>query len=197
MSKRFFDIIFSIVALAILMPAFLVVMLLIGIISGPPVFFRQSRVGKGGRAFTLYKFRSMTNAEGPSTSSFPLGNRARVTSVGRVLRKYKIDEWPQLFNVLRGDMSIVGPRPEVEEWTSAYPERWAVVLGVKPGITDPASIQYLKEEDILADVHNPVKRYREFILPDKLSIYEEYIRTYSLAGDLRIILRTVTSLLRI
>jgi lipopolysaccharide/colanic/teichoic acid biosynthesis glycosyltransferase len=197
MATRIFDIIISLAGIVILLPALVAVILLIGLTSGSPIFFRQTRVGKGGRTFILFKFRSMVHSPRARTESFAPGRRDRITSVGRILRTYKIDEWPQLFNVLKGDMSIVGPRPEVEEWTRAYPERWEAILRVKPGITDPASIYYLKEEDMLSRAQDPVKRYRDAILPSKLAIYEEYIRSRSFLGDIKVIMRTLTSVLKI
>ncbi len=120
----------------------------------------------------------------------------RITPIGRWLRKTKLDELPQFWNVLRGEMSLVGPRPEVPRWTEVYPERWEVVLSVRPGITDPASIEYRHEEALLAAAEDPERTYREAILPRKLEIAERYVRTRTFAGDLGVLLRTATSIFR-
>jgi lipopolysaccharide/colanic/teichoic acid biosynthesis glycosyltransferase len=114
-----------------------------------------------------------------------------VTRVGKLLRKTKLDEFPQLWNVLVGDMSLVGPRPEVRKWVEAYPDRWAKVLAVRPGITDPASIEFRNEEELLAAAPNPETYYRKVILPRKLDLYEEYVETRSFWGDVGILLKTV------
>lgn len=158
--------------------------------SGLPGFFRHQRAGCRGRYFSLLKFRSMTVRRGTEQGSFDVGSAARVTRVGAFLRKTKLDELPQLWNVLKGDMSLVGPRPEVEKWVAAYPERWAFVHQVRPGITDPASIAYRNEEEILAASSDPERMYREVILPRKLDLYEEYVRTRSFWGDVGILWRT-------
>jgi lipopolysaccharide/colanic/teichoic acid biosynthesis glycosyltransferase len=121
---------------------------------------------------------------------FDAGDTSRVTPVGRFLRKTKLDEFPQFFNVLKGDMSIVGPRPEIEKWVAVHPERWKVVHTVRPGITDPASITFRNEEEILAAAENPEECYQNVILPRKLDQYEEYVRSRSFVGDLKLILKT-------
>ncbi len=173
--------------------------------SGWPIFFRQQRVGRKGRNFTLLKFRTMTvkgrakeGEEGKSQDegTFDAGDTSRVTPIGRFLRKSKMDELPQLWNVVRGDMSLVGPRPEVRKWVDVYPDRWANVLTVRPGITDPASIQYRNEEEILAAASDPERTYRKEILPLKLNLYENYVRSRTFAGDIQIILETFKALFR-
>jgi len=128
--------------------------------------------------------------------SFDAGDRSRVTSVGRFLRRTKLDELPQLINVLIGEMSLVGPRPEVRQWVKVYPEKWKIVHQVKPGITDNASILFRDEEEILASSLSPEITYREVILPKKLSLYLEYVKTQSLAQDCRIIFKTILILIR-
>jgi lipopolysaccharide/colanic/teichoic acid biosynthesis glycosyltransferase len=133
----------------------------------------------------------MSIKKGAEKGSFDAGNSSRVTSVGRILRKTKMDELPQLFNVLMGNMSLVGPRPEVEKWTRVYPERWDRVLMVKPGITDNASIEFRDEEELLAESENPEETYRNFILPIKLKLYEQYVDSHSLKGDVEILIKTV------
>jgi lipopolysaccharide/colanic/teichoic acid biosynthesis glycosyltransferase len=131
-----------------------------------------------------------------SNGSFEAGDKSRVTNFGKILRKTKLDELPQLINVLLGDMSFVGPRPEVEKWVLAYPEQWAFVLTVKPGITDNAAILYRNEEELLAGASNPELYYKEIILPQKLNIYTEYVKNHSLMGDLQIIIMTIFTILR-
>jgi lipopolysaccharide/colanic/teichoic acid biosynthesis glycosyltransferase len=177
--------------LLLLLPVFLVVGVAIAWADGVPVVFRQVRVGRRGRDFVLVKFRTMRSVQGAERGSFEAGNVSRVTGFGRILRKSKLDELPQLWNVLKGDMSLVGPRPEVRKWVDAYPERWACVHTVRPGITDPASIVYRNEEEILAAAADPERCYREEILPRKLDLYDEYVRNRTFWGDVRILFRTV------
>ena len=188
--KRLFDFVMSLVGLVILFPVLLLVALAVALDSGWPVFFVQKRVGQGGTLFSMYKFRSMTVNREAALGSFDAGDFSRVTKVGRWLRKTKIDELPQLWNVLIGDMSIVGPRPEVQKWVSVYPERWKAVHTVRPGITDNASIEFRNEEDLLAASDVPETTYKEVILPQKLALYESYVRSHSFWGDIRIILKT-------
>ena len=159
--------------------------------AGRPVLFSQERVGHRGRPFKVLKFRTMEVLKDAERGLFEPGSRTRVTPFGRILRAYKIDELPQLWNVLKGEMSFVGPRPEIRKWVEAYPDRWRKVLSVKPGITDPASIVYRDEEEILAASSDPEKTYRDVILPHKLSLYENYVASRTFWGDLRIILATL------
>jgi len=180
--------------LIVLFPVFAVVAFMVYFSSPGPVFFRHQRVGRHGRDFTVFKFRTMMVSKGAETGAFEAGSRGRVTRVGRFLRKTKVDELPQLWNVLRGDMSLVGPRPEVRKWTEVYPERWALVHTVRPGITDPASIVFRNEEEILAGSLDPENTYRFEILPKKLEMYEEYVKNRSFAGDLKLIFRTLVAL---
>ena len=178
MSKRVFDILFSVTGLIITLPVTILIALIIFIDDRGPVFFMQERIGLNLRPFTLYKFRSMRINTGSSSGSFDAGDRSGVTRVGKVLRKTKLDELPQLFNVLKGDMSIVGPRPEVKQYVEVYPERWSIVCKVKPGITDNASIEFRNEEEILVKSQIPQKTYVEEILPRKLMFYEQYVRIH-------------------
>jgi lipopolysaccharide/colanic/teichoic acid biosynthesis glycosyltransferase len=194
--KRGMDLALSAVGLFFLLPSLGAISVAVWLSSGAPIFFRQRRVGRGGQAFALLKFRTMSVKAGAETGSFDAGNAQRVTSLGRVLRKSKLDELPQLWNVLKGDMSLVGPRPEVAKWVSVYPERWARVLSVRPGITDPASIRYRNEEQLLAASPDPERTYREEILPRKLDLYEEYVRTQSFWADIAIILKTLHVVVR-
>jgi len=160
------------------------------IFDGRPIFFRQARVGINGTDFILYKFRTMRVERGAASGTFDAGDSSRITKIGAFLRKTKLDELPQLWNVFKGDMSLVGPRPEVRKWVDAYPQRWAKVLTVKPGITDPASIYYRNEEELLARSDDPVACYRDQILPHKLDFYEEYVRTRTFWGDISLIVKT-------
>jgi lipopolysaccharide/colanic/teichoic acid biosynthesis glycosyltransferase len=138
----------------------------------------------------------MTISPGAEKGEFEPGNLSRITSFGRYLRKTKLDELPQLLNVLMGDMSLVGPRPEVKKWVAVYPERWAAIHKVRPGITDPASLIYRNEEALLAGSGEPEKVYREELLPQKLSLYEEYLRKRSFFMDFSIIMKTIFSVFR-
>jgi lipopolysaccharide/colanic/teichoic acid biosynthesis glycosyltransferase len=196
MTKRALDIAVAFAALVILSPVLLLAGIAVVTTSSGGVIFRQTRVGRHGVAFTLLKFRSMTTARADSTPGFTPGQTARVTKVGGFLRKTKLDELPQLWNVLVGDMSLVGPRPEVPEWTKVYPERWEVVLSVRPGITDPASIMFRDEEALLARAPDPTECYRNEILPRKLDLAAKYATNHTLLGDITIILRTALAIVR-
>ena len=189
--KRVFDLFLSIIGLLFLTPIFIFISLLVKLTDKGQVFYKQKRVGKNYKPFMLYKFRTMVTTDSLGDISFEPGNTPEITPVGKYLRKMKLDELPQLFNVLKGDMSIVGPRPEVEKWVAVYPEQWSKVLSVKPGITDNASILYRNEEMILASSDDPDKTYKEVILPAKLKCYEEYVKKNSLFGDLKLIFKTL------
>jgi lipopolysaccharide/colanic/teichoic acid biosynthesis glycosyltransferase len=189
MFKRAFDILFSTVGLILASPLYLVIAIVLVVADGFPVLFCQDRVGQHGRLFRIYKFRTMTVAK--ASNGFEPGQKSRVTSVGRMLRKTKLDELPQLWNVFVGDMSFVGPRPEVPDWVAAYPDRWAAVHTVRPGITDPAAIEYRNEEELLAAAQDAKLAYRDVILPRKLDMYEAYVRRRTFLGDLRILFQTI------
>lgn len=191
--KRLFDLIVSLTGLLILSPLFLIIGFAIKISDKGPVFFRQIRAGRNGRDFLIYKFRTMKKAPSHVEGNFNPGDRSRVTSVGKFLRRSKLDELPQLINVLKGDMSMVGPRPEIPRWVTVYPERWEKVLSVRPGITDNSSILFRDEESMLSQSENPEKTYREIILPKKLGLYEEYVDTHSFLGDIKLIFKTIIS----
>ncbi len=193
--KRTFDLICTSIGLVFISPLLLMSAAIILLLDGLPIFFRQHRMGLGGKTFLLYKFRTMKTLPEGLEGSFDAGNKTRVTHVGAFLRKTKLDELPQLWNVLKGDMSLVGPRPEVRKWVDAYPERWAKVLTVQPGITDPASIYYRNEEELLAQTDDPEAYYRDHVLPHKLDLYEEYVRTRSFLGDIRLIFKTIPTVL--
>lgn len=189
--KRSFDLVLSLIGLIILSPIMLGIALWIKLDSKGPVFYRGRRVGRFGRPFRIYKFRTMVvNAEsigGSSTSE----NDPRITRAGNILRRYKLDELPQLINVLIGDMSFVGPRPEVEEYTRLYNEKEQQILSVPPGITDYSSIKFRNLGLMLADSNDPDKYYRDVIRPIKNRLRLEYARNHSLWEDLKIILLTL------
>lgn len=186
--KRAFDITCGTVGLVLASPLLALIALLIIVTDGRPIFFIQDRIGIHGSRFPILKFRTMSVAN--DRPDFEPGQKARVTGVGRLLRKSKLDELPQLWNVIVGQMSLVGPRPEVPQWVQAYPERWARIHQIRPGITDPAAIVYRNEEEILAAADDPDEAYRTEILPRKLELYEQYVDSRSFVGDLRILLQT-------
>jgi lipopolysaccharide/colanic/teichoic acid biosynthesis glycosyltransferase len=196
MIKRLFDILFSIVMLLLLSPLLLSMVVIVALDSPGGVFFGQIRVGKSGRHFRLWKFRTMkVNAE--SSGQLTVGSRDnRITRAGFYLRKYKIDELPQLWNVLTGDMSIVGPRPEVPRYVAMYNEEQKQVLSILPGITDYASLLYFTENDLLAASSNPEETYIREIMPAKLELNLKYIREMSFLGDMKIVLLTARRILR-
>tara|TARA_R110002050_G_scaffold296359_1_gene456221 strand:+ start:15431 stop:16021 length:591 start_codon:yes stop_codon:yes gene_type:complete len=189
--KRLFDLTAALLGLLVLLPVLLVLALFIKLTTPGPVVFVQTRIGQGGREFRLLKFRSMRVRPKTSEGSFDAGDQSRITWLGRILRKTKLDELPQLVNVLRGEMSLVGPRPEVRKWTEVYPEQWAIVHRVKPGITDNASIEFRNEEAILARSSNPEETYRNEILPRKLELYIDYVKRASFQTDLKLIFQTL------
>src|SRR5271157_1157036 len=195
MAKRVFDLVIALLGLIVLLPVLAIVAVLVQWSSPGPAQFRQIRVGRGGRDFVLLKFRTMTVQSDSETGSFDPGDGSRVTKLGRFLRATKLDELPQLWNVIRGDMALVGPRPEVRKWVEVNPERWAIVHEVRPGITDPAAILYRDEETILAGAPDPERLYREQILPRKLDLYVEYVRTRTFWADLKILGQTAIAII--
>jgi lipopolysaccharide/colanic/teichoic acid biosynthesis glycosyltransferase len=194
--QRVFDLVTATIGGVVLIPVFAAVALLILVTSGRPVLFRQPRGGLYGRNFEMVKFRTMTVPSDPDGGSFNAGDTLRVTPIGRFLRRTKLDEIPQLWNVLKGDMSIVGPRPEVRKWIDAYPDAWSRVHRVRPGITDPASLVYRHEETLLGQSSDPESTYRDEILPHKLRLYEEYARNRTLLQDIGIVAQTIAALFR-
>ena len=196
MAKRLFDIAFALLALLLLGPLLLLVALWVRLDSPGPVFFRQQRVGRGGQLFDIVKFRTMRTGAEAMGPQITVGEDARITRAGAWLRRSKVDELPQFINVLRGDMSVVGPRPEVPRYVAQYPaDVRQAVLSVRPGITDLASIEFRDESALLARSQNPERTYVEQILPAKLRHAQQYVRTHSLWLDLRIIARTVLAVL--
>lgn len=196
MSKRVFDTAFASLGLLCLAPLLLLVALLIKLDSPGPVFFRQERIGRGFRPFRIFKFRTMVRDAPRQGGPITFGADPRVTTVGRVLRKTKIDELPQLINVLRGQMSFVGPRPEVRRYVELFREDYEDILRVLPGITDLASLKYRHEAEVLGHCANPEETYARQILPEKIKLAKEYVRQSSLCFDITLILRTLFSLLR-
>ena len=192
MAKRMFDAIAAALGLLLLAPVLLAVAIAVRLDSPGPVFFRQERVGRGGRTFRIHKFRTM-HVDAPSQGPpITVGVDPRITRVGHVLRGHRLDELPQLIDVLWGDMSLVGPRPEVPRYVEHYPpEMRAKVLSVRPGITDPASLEHLDEATLLASASDPEREYVQVILPRKLALQADYAARATLASDLKVIARTL------
>lgn len=190
MIKYIFDRFVSFIGLLLLWPILILIAVLIKVkMPGGPIIFKQKRVGKDGELFTMYKFRSMTMSH--NGSSVSVAGEARITPLGAVLRRYKLDELPELWNVFIGDMSFVGPRPDVPGYADKLQGEDRLILKLRPGITGPASLKYRNEEDILAKVDNPIRYNDEVIYPDKVRINLEYYKNHSLLGDLKYILQTI------
>jgi len=194
--KRIFDLFFSHLALLIFLPFFMVIALIIKLHDFGPVFYKAPRVGLNGKLFKMYKFRTMVvNADqigGSSTTS----SDSRITGIGRFLRKYKLDELPQLINVFIGNMSIVGPRPEVKHFTDLFTEEEKAILSVKPGITDFASVWNSDEGTILEGAEDPDKAYMELIWPEKKRLQLKYVREHSFWVDIKIVFLTLQAVVR-
>ena len=197
-SKRLIDVIGAAAGLLVASPLVIAAALAVKLSSPGPVVFEQQRLGRFGRPFAMYKFRTMRHAAIPTASAslVTAGGDPRITSVGRFLRRYKIDELPQLVNVLKGDMSLVGPRPEVERYARHFPSEYERILSVRPGITDLASLAFRNEEQILARSQEPERTYVAEVLPAKIGLYFRYLEERSLRTDLSILLRTLRSVLR-
>ncbi|MEF3254239.1 MAG: sugar transferase [Deferribacterales bacterium] len=194
--KRLLDIVISIIGLIVLLPFFIVIGVLIKVDSKGPILFRQIRVGKDFKPFFLYKFRTMIVG---ADKIGPLVTRdydPRITKIGRFLRKTKLDELPQLFNVLMGDMSVVGPRPEVEKYVEAKKDDYKFIITIKPGITDYAAIEFTDEEEILAKYENIDEGYIKEILPKKIELYKRYIKEVSFMVDMKIIAMTLYKIIK-
>jgi lipopolysaccharide/colanic/teichoic acid biosynthesis glycosyltransferase len=188
--KRLFDIVFALIMLLLLAPLFLVLACWVSFDSRGGVFFGQVRVGKDGKHFTLWKFRTM-KPQSEKGGQLTVGSSdVRITRAGYFLRKFKVDELPQLWNVVRGEMSVVGPRPEVPRYVAHYTENQRSVLSIRPGITDYASLHYFNESDLLAKSENPEATYLNEVLPAKLHLNLVYVQSHTFWGDLRIILLT-------
>lgn len=190
--KRMFDLAAAVAGLIALSPVLLAVAAVIKVLDPGPVLFIQTRVGLGSKPFKIFKFRTMrAESEGAQITA---DADARVTPLGRLLRKTKLDELPQLFNVLRGDMSVVGPRPEVPKYVGLFRDDYDLILSVRPGITDYAAIKYRDEEEVLGAYRDAEEGYVKKVLPDKIALYRRYLADAGFATDLRIILATVSKI---
>lgn len=194
--KRAFDIVSCTLAVLLLFPFGLIIALCIVCGSKGGVFYRQTRVGRNGKDFKLLKFRTMRPNADRQGLLITVGNDQRITRIGGFLRKYKIDELPQLLNIIKGDMSVVGPRPEVRRYVELYDERQRRVLTVRPGLTDYASLQYISESELLAKSDDPEKTYIEEIMPAKLELNLQYIDNQSLKEDFKLIFQTLFSIFK-
>jgi lipopolysaccharide/colanic/teichoic acid biosynthesis glycosyltransferase len=192
--KRLLDIVVSLVGLICLLPLMLLVAVLIKLDSSGPVFFRQERIGRGFRPFQILKFRTMLNNAQTKGRLITLAQDPRITRVGRILRQTKIDELPQLINVLKGEMSLVGPRPEVSRYVRAFQKDYEEILKVRPGMTDLASLKYRNEEAILSNSDDPDEEYVSHVLPDKIRLAKDYLERSSFLFDLSVILKTLFKL---
>ena len=195
MLKRIFDIISSLFGLILLSPFIIIIAILIKLDSKGPIFFKQVRVTKNGREFKIFKYRTM-KIDSDKYSQITVGKDSRITKIGDFLRKYKLDEIPQLINVLIGDMSLVGPRPEVPKYVALYTEEQREILKVRAGITDYASIEFSNENDILANETDPEKAYIEKIMPRKIELNKKYLSEISVMTDIKIILLTIKKILK-
>ena len=195
MLKRIFDIILSLFGLIILLPFMLIIAIFIKLDSKGPVFFKQLRVTKNGREFKIFKYRTM-RVGSDKYSQITVGKDDRITKIGSFLRKYKLDEIPQLINVLIGDMSLVGPRPEVPKYVALYTDEQKEILKVRAGITDYASIEFSDENDLLASEEDPEKAYIEKVMPKKIELNKKYISEISILTDIKIILLTIKKILK-
>jgi lipopolysaccharide/colanic/teichoic acid biosynthesis glycosyltransferase len=194
--KRLFDIIFALFVLICFFPIGMILSIWIVFESPGGIFFSQDRVGKNGKTFRLLKFRSMY-VEAEALGRITVGARdARITKAGYYLRRYKLDEFPQFINVLKGEMSIVGPRPEVQEYVNLYTESQRKILEVKPGITDLASLAYFHENELLANSEDPQQTYINEVLPAKIKLNEDYLKNPTLTQDLAIIWKTIAKIFR-
>jgi lipopolysaccharide/colanic/teichoic acid biosynthesis glycosyltransferase len=193
--KRFLDVLVAGTGLLLMSPVLFVAAIAVRITSPGPVLFWQERIGRGGRPFSILKFRTMVQNAATIGGPITFGNDPRVTPVGRLLRKTKLDELPQLLNVLKGDMSLVGPRPEVRRYVEMFHEDYGAILQVRPGMTDLASIKYRDEQAILGSAADPEQEYVHVVLPEKIRLAKEYVARQSFWLDLRIILGTAACLL--
>lgn len=192
--KRLFDIVASFCGIVILFPLIVIVSILIKLTSKGPVLFKQVRVTKNGRLFKIYKFRTMReNSEG--NKQITVGNDSRITGIGHILRKTKLDELPQLFNVLKGEMSLVGPRPEVPKYVELYTEEQREILKVSAGITDYASIYFSNESELLGAAENPEEFYIKKIMPYKIELNKKYIKEIGIVTDIKLIILTILKIL--
>lgn len=194
--KRIFDMAASLGGLIVLSPILIIVAICIKLDSKGPVFFKQKRVGKNKEIFEIYKFRTMVTDAEKLGKQITVGNDSRITRVGKFIRKCKLDEFPQLINVLKGEMSLVGPRPEVPRYVDLYDEYQEQILLVQPGITDYASIEFRNENEILGESDNPDKTYIEDIMPTKIDLNMKYIKNISIVEDIKLIFVTLVAILK-
>lgn len=194
--KRALDLAVSVPALMALSPALLVIAALVKAGGPGPVLYAQERVGRRGRPFRLYKFRTMVTDADKSGPAVTSSGDARITPLGRTLRKWKLDELPQLWNVVRGDMSLVGPRPEVRKYTDIFRDDYSEILEISPGITDYAALEYRDEEEVLARYPDAEEAYTSVVLPEKIALYRQYLRDMGFRSDLKIIFRTIREVIR-
>lgn len=194
--KRAFDLVCTVPSLVLLAPLFLGIALLVKVADGGPVFYRQVRAGYRGRPFRLWKFRTMIPDAEKRGPPITVGSDSRITRVGVLLRRFKLDELPQVFNVLVGEMSLVGPRPEVPRYVRRYTREQRRVLDLVPGVTDPASLRYRQEATLLGQTADPERRYLEDVLPEKIRLSLDYAARATRWSDLWIVLRTLGALVR-
>jgi len=194
-TKRIFDFIASLSVLLLLSPLLIVIGFWIALDSKGGVFYKQIRIGKNQIQFGLYKFRSMATGS-DKVGQITIGNDSRITKVGHFIRKYKIDELPQLINILKGEMSVVGPRPEVKKYVDLYSKEQLTVLSVLPGLSDYASIEYFDEQTVLGKAKDPNREYIEVVMPAKLNLNLKYIAEKSIATDLKIIFKTLGKIVK-
>ena len=190
MMKRLFDITTSLIGLIVLFPVFIIVSVLVKTSSEGPVFFIQQRIGRYGKVFKMIKFRTMSFSQ-VSDSTISIKGDVRITKIGKVLRKYKLDELPELWNILAGDMSIVGPRPDVSGYADKLEGEDVLILELRPGITGPASLKYANEEDILVLQEDPIKYNDDVIYPEKVKLNLDYYYNNNLWIDIKIIFATI------
>jgi len=196
-ARRAFNLTSSLLGLIALSPLLVAVAIAVKVDTPGPVLYRQRRVGRGGATFDIFKFRSMRVDAGTAGSQLTVGADPRITNVGRLIRAWKLDELPQLINVVVGDMDLVGPRPEVPKYVALYDERQREVLTVRPGITDPASVEFRNESELMAEHPDPERLYVDVIMPRKLAINLAYIRQRNLATDIGVIFSTLAAVARI
>lgn len=189
--KRTFDILVATIGLVLFAPLFLVIAVVVKLDSNGPIFFRQQRIGRNFRAFEIYKFRTMVQKASQLGTPITYGNDSRITPAGRLLRKAKLDELPQLINVLKGEMSFVGPRPEVPQYVELFRRDYMEILSIRPGITDLASLKYRDEASLLGEAVNPEEEYVNHVLPDKIEMAKDYLQRSSFVFDLSVIVKTI------
>ena len=194
--KRLFDITSSLIVITIGFPFFIIISILIALDSKGGIFFIQQRVGKDNKDFELFKFRTMRSNSEKAGQITVGGKDPRITKIGYLLRKFKLDEFPQLLNVIKGDMSIIGPRPEVRRYVDMYSKEQLKVLSVRPGLSDFASIEYINENELLGKSDNPEKTYIEEIMPAKLQLNRKYIEQKTFGTDIKLIFKTIRKILK-